>query len=660
MVDNPQLLQQSLLLAVLVTPLVIALGVLLLGRRSPGVARRVALNGALLQLGLTALFCTAFYPALAYDRTADYRAFQPLGVPGEPSDRASGADTHSTTWDLMTFPVAGVQYGSGPAAARNSAVQLFLGVDGLNVWLIGLSSVMNLVAVLASWHGVRDRSHVYFAWLFALQTALIGAFLSFDAVLFYVFFELTLIPAFFLIGHWGVGGGRRDAARKFFLYTFLGSLLTLTGILGVAITNPTPLDKSGRMLDIVTLSPTGGVEVPSVGPVTFSIPRLMANTQVWGTVRDARANNSEIALRQIERERAELAAAPDDISRLSALQAVDARLERASTEAADDAHESRGRRRVQTALFFLLMCGFAVKIPIVPFHTWLPSAYSEAPLPVTMILSSTVAKLGTFGVMRLVLPLVPGPAAEYGMPIFGTLGAIGIIYGAFCAFAQRDLKRVIAYSSVSHLGLVVMALFAGNPEALTGAALHMVNHGLSTGVMFALLAFLYDRFKTTDGAQYSGLFGRYPMFGALFVTAALASVGVPAFNNFVSEMLMLAGLFRTNVTGAFGYGYAVAGAAGIFLSAWYTMSLVRRTFFGPPREPLSATPIETSLTAAERAAFGLPLLLCVVLGVCPQPVLDSIRPDAGTLSYQAEQARLRIGIQVRPTLGLAPTDGPEV
>ena len=644
---STQNLLQSLVLGVVALPLLAAAAVFLLGRRSPDAARRAALNGALLQLGLTALFCGAFYEALGYNRYPT-QALKPLGVPGEPSDEASGADTYATEWDLLTFPAAGLAYGRGIAAPRVAAVQLFLGVDGLNVWLVGLSGVMNLVAVLASWRAVRDRAHAYYAWLFVLQSAMLGAFLSFDAVLFYVFFELTLIPAFFLIGHWGVGGGRRDAARKFFLYTFFGSLLTLTGILGVALTNPTPLDQSGRVMAIVTRSPTGSIEVPAVGPVTFSIPQLMANTQVWGTVRDARDNNAEVARREAEydrdRARQRAAATPGDASLSSSAAAAEAEYERREAVAASAAAEARARRRVQTALFFLLMCGFAVKIPIFPFHTWLPAAYSEAPLPVTMVLSSTLAKLGTFGVLRLVLPLAPGPAAEYGLPVFGTLGAVGIVYGALCAFAQRDLKRVIAYSSISHLGLVVIALFAGTSEALAGASLHMVNHGLSTGVMFALLGFLHDRYKTTDGAQFSGLFGRFPAFGALFVVAALASVGVPAFNNFVSEMLMLGGLFRPVVTVPFGYGFAVAGAAGIFLSAWYTMTLVRRAFFGPERLPVTATPVPTRLTAAEWGAFGLPLVLCVVLGVRPQPALDAVRPDAVTMEYQAEQARLRGGI----------------
>ena len=639
---TPELLQSSSILAVIIWPLIVALVVSLAGRRSPGAARRAALNGALLHVGLMVVFCTAFYSALAYDRFGVAASFQPLGVPGAP--RHGGADMHSTAWDLLTFPVAGVTYAEAAGRPRTAAVQLYLGVDGLNIWLVALAGVMNLVAVAASWRAIRDRAHAYYAWLFVLLAAVTGAFLSFDAVLFYTFFELTLIPAFFLIGHWGVGGGRRDAARKFFLYTFFGSILTLTGILGIALTNPTPLYRSGQVMERVNATGADKVaEVPASGPVTFSIPQLMRNVQVWGWVREQRANSFELA-RQValaERDQFQdsLGAAADDSVRRAALAASESKCARLAGEAASAEREASSRRRVQTALFFLLMCGFAVKIPIVPFHTWLPAAYSEAPLPVAMMFSATLAKLGTFGVMRLVLPLAPGPAAMYGLPVFGTLGAIGIVYGALCAFAQRDVKRVIAYSSISHLGLVVIALFAGTSEAYAGASLHMVNHGLSTGVLFALLGFLHDRYKTTDGTQFSGLFGRFPAFGLLFMVAALASVGVPAFNNFVSEMLMLAGLFRPEVTVPFGYGYAVAGAAGIFLSAWYTMTLVRRVFFGPPREPVTTEPVPVDPTTAEWLAFCLPLVFCLVLGVCPQPALDAIGPDATTLESQARNAR---------------------
>ncbi len=189
------------------------------------------------------------------------------------------------------------------------------------------------------------------------------------------------------------------------------------------------------------------------------------------------------------------------------------------------------------------MAGFMVKVPIWPFHTWLPAAYGESPVGVTILLSALLAKLGTFGILRFVLPLTPDAAVMYGLPVIGSLAAFGIVYAALCAYDQKDIKLMIAYSSVSHLGFLVLGIFAFNAEGLSGAVLHMVNHGLSTGALFALLAFLIDRYRTTQVSQFGGLMGRFPNFALLTFVICLASIGLPGLNNFVSEMLMLAGLF---------------------------------------------------------------------------------------------------------------------
>src|SRR5206468_2185325 len=220
-----------------------------------------------------------------------------------------------------------------------------------------------------------------------------------------------------------------------------------------------------------------------------------------------------------------------------------------------------------------------------PFHTWMPAAYSQAPLGVTILLSAILAKLGTFGILRFVLPLTPDAAIAYGLPAIGTLAAIGIVYGAFCAFGQRDIKLMIAYGSLSHLGFLVLGLFAFNAEGLTGAVLHMVNHGISTGAMFALLAFLLARYGTTDLRKYGGLMSRFPRFALLAFFICLASIGLPGLNNFPSEMLMLAGLLDARNAGAAGLGLAVVAAFGILLSAWYVLTMLQRVFFSPVREP---------------------------------------------------------------------------
>ncbi len=640
--DNPHFILQLLVGLAVGGPAVAAAACALLGRSSARTARRVAVSAAILHLGVTGLLAAVAYPALAIDWSTP-TGFEPVGVPG---DWSADGRAHATTWSLLTLAPAG-----GPArggyAVPPAEVQFYVGVDGLNVWLVVLTGVMTLVAVLVS-DSVQDRAGAYYGWLFVLAAAVTGAFLAFDVLLFYTFFELTLVPAFFLIGRWGVGGGRRDAARKFFLYTLFGSLLTLTGLVGVVLTNPTPLDPEGHGVRQVARNAAGGFDLPTPGPLTFSIPELMRNVQTWATVRAYRAADAADAADRTQataRTAANaLAANPSDPVLGQASTAASASAEAAgrAREAADAAAGTY--RTVQTWLFFALMCGFAVKIPVVPLHTWLPAAYGEAPLPVTMLLSALLAKLGTYGVLRVVLPLAPGPAVEYGLAVFGTLGAAGIVYAAFCAYAQRDMKLVVAYSSISHLGLVVVALFTGTAAGLTGAALHMVNHGLSTGAMFALLGFLYARYKTTDMAQYGGLFARFPGFTWLFILVSLASVGLPLLNNFASEMLMMAALFEPTTTRAAGYGLAAAAAAGIFLSAWYTFTLVRRVFFGPVREPAAAGPVPVRLTSAERAAFGLPALLCVALGVYPQPVIDTIRPNAETLTRQADFARNRAGL----------------
>jgi NADH-quinone oxidoreductase subunit M len=565
---------RALVLALVVLPFLAALLLPRLGRS----ARRLALVLALLHLGVTAavvLLGSAQIAARAElanaPRDRAVAKFQPGYVPGDTAGR-HGEDNR-TGWTLLSLapPTSGGKAGG--------EVQFFLGIDGLNLWLAALASVMLIPAVLVSWESVTDRPGSFYGWLFLLQGAAVGAFLSFDVILFYAFFELTLIPAFFLIGRWGTGSGRRDAARKFFLYTLAGSLLTLVGVIGVVLTNPDPV----------------------TGQATFSLPDLMGNV----------AHHLDAAQKEAQ------AGKPE---KLAALQ------------------------QTQGWLFLALMAGFLVKVPVWPFHTWLPAAYSEAPIGVTVLLSALLAKLGTFGIVRFVLPLTPDAALMYGLPVVGLLAAFGIVYGALCAYDQKDMRLTVAYSSVSHLGFLVLGVFAFNAEGLSGATLHMVNHGLSTGAMFALLGFLLDRYRTTQAGRFGGLIGRFPNFAVFFFLVALAGIGLPGLNNFVSEMLMLAGLFDARNPGTNGVGLAVVAAVGIFLSAWYVLTMLRRVFFNPSREPEpaeSATP-PADVTRREFFAFGIPAGLCVVLGLFPQPVLDTIRPDARVLVRVGDKARERV------------------
>jgi NADH-quinone oxidoreductase subunit M len=414
---------------------------------------------------------------------------------------------------------------------------------------------------------VREREGAYYAWLFLLQAGLLGVFLSFDILLFYVFFELTLIPLLFLIGGWGPGPNRREAARKLFLFTLAGGLITLLGVAGTVIWVYTRTNH-----------------------LTFSIPELA------------------------------------DLVQTGMLQKSES--------------GSGIWRDAQTYLFLALAVGFAVKIPLVPLHSWLPGAYSEAPIGVTVMLSGLLAKMGTFGLLRICLPLCPDATLAVGMPLLGTLGVIAIVYGALCAYAQTDIRRLVAYSSVSHLGFCVLALVAFSPAGISGGLLHMVNHGLSTGAMFLLVGMLVRRYGTAQIADYSGMWARLPVLTFFMMVACLASIGLPGLNNFVSEMLMLGGVLEARNPYVSSLPYTVLAAFGIFLSAWYTLTMVRRVFFGPLKEPPAAQPV-TDLTGRELLAIGPTAVLCVMLGVLVQPVLDMTYRDVGRMAQVADGARDR-------------------
>jgi NADH-quinone oxidoreductase subunit M len=615
----------SLLLAVLFAPLGAAAIVLLAGRAGPAAARRVAVLASAGHVLLTVALFVIYAGFVQHEPSLTYH-FQPKVVPGDPGT-ATGDDvfTYGTNWILMSL---------APDGASPPAVQFFVGLDGLNVLLLGLSSVMFFFANLVSWGTIHERPASFHAWLFALQAAVGGAFASFDIVLFYIFFELTLVPSFFLIGQWGTGGARRDAARKFVLYTLFGSLLTLVGIVGIVLTNPIPIhpttNKPFYFEPTARGMTTSNREMAEnayfngkPGSVSFSIPILMKNVSMWDSMAYHSVNHAEERLNR---------ATPGQRA--------------AAEKELEAARETlRQRRALQFWIFLAIMAGFAVKIPIVPFHTWLPAAYGEAPLAVTMVFSAILAKLGTFGIIRIVIPLTPEMCVLYGLPWFGTLGAIGIVYTAFCAYAQRDLKLLAAYSSVSHLGFLTIGLFALNREGLTGSVLHMVNHGLTAGALFALLAFLARRYRTLDANQYGGLWAKYPRYAFYSIVIALASVGLPGLCNFVSEMMMLAGLFDPRNVKIAGYGLAVVAAVGVLLASWYTFTMLRRVFFGPLHEPPPASdgvPPVGDVHARELIPLAALAALCLGIGLFPQPLVDVISPEARRLSGIVDRARQRL------------------
>jgi NADH-quinone oxidoreductase subunit M len=449
----------------------------------------------------------------------------------------------------------------------SSAIQFFIGLDGLNIWLVALTSVLMVPSVLIGWESVQERTNEYYAWLLLLQTAMTGVFLSFDLILFYVFFELTLVPLYFLIGIWG-GSMRREAARKFFLFTLTGSLITLLGAIAV----------------VLICEQHGG------GRLTFAIPDLVRTVQGF-----------------LKGEHAESFYGP----------------------------------QVQKLIFLGMALGFAIKVPVFPLHTWLPLAHTEAPTAGSVLLAGVLLKLGTYGFLRLCIPLTPDAALAVGVPLIGSLAAIGVIYGALCAYAQTDIKKLVAYSSVSHMGFCVLGLFALNVAGLSGAVLQMINHGLSTGGLFLLVGMLYDRYHTRQMADYSGMAARLKLLSAFMVFICLTSVGMPGLNGFVGEMLILAGVYDLRGAPISGYGFAVVLAVGIVLGAWYLFTMLMRVFFGPLQEPDTHGHHVNDLDGRELATI-LPIMgLCILLGVWPQPVLDTIRGDVGVIAHIADQARQR-------------------
>jgi NADH-quinone oxidoreductase subunit M len=294
----------------------------------------------------------------------------------------------------------------------------------------------------------------------------------------------------------------------------------------------------------------------------------------------------------------------------------------------------------QYYIFLTIAVGFAVKIPLVPLHSWLPGAYSEAPIGVTVMLSALLAKMGTFGLLRICLPLAPDGTLSAGLPLLGTLAAIGIIYGALCAFAQLDFKRLVAYSSVSHLSFCALALVAFNAEGMAGGLLHMVNHGLSTGAMFLLVGFLLQRYTSGQIGEFGGLWKKLPRLTFFMIVICLASIGLPGLNNFVSEMLMLGGLFDLRNSRAAGMAFGTVAGLGIFLSAWYILTMVARVFFNEVKEPLPSQPGEVKDLNSRELAIIVPLTaICLFIGVHPQPILNTMKRDVETLSLIADDAR---------------------
>jgi len=478
------------------------------------------------------------------------------------------------------FAVTDVAWLGGSGGPIN--VRFSVGLDGLSVWLYGLTALLMVVSVLISWEAIRDLPARYFRLLLLLETGLLGVFTARDIILFYVFFEFTLIPLYVLIGIWG-SEERHRAATKFFLYTLAGSLLTFLGLLAVVLWD---YWRSGQSL-------------------TFSIPELTAR----------------------------LAAQPLE-------------------------------PRVQLWIFLALFAGFAVKVPLFPLHTWLPLAHVQAPAAGSVVLAGLLLKIGTYGFFRFSLPLLPAATATC-LPWILWLAVIGIIYGALVALAQSDIKKLIAYSSVSHLGYCMLGIFALNSLAAQGGALQMINHGVSTGALFALVGMLYERYHTRKVADFGGLARRLPVFSFFLVFFSLSSIGLPGLNNFAGEILVLVGAFQRawidppagwDVQGLVVVALAVAG---VILGAWYMLQLVQRVCFGPVREPHAGGehPPVSDLTGREIAALVPLAVFAVWIGVAPRCFVKPMEP---TLEKLIAPARAALESPGEPQAqGAKPAGGPQ-
>jgi NADH-quinone oxidoreductase subunit M len=544
-----------LLVVLLVLPLATGGVVAVLGPRREALVRWISLAASVVTLAL-ALYLAGHF--LAGERTRGPEleraaerlpTFRPVFVPG-----AAPGNPHATTWTVLKLAAGDIQF--------------YLGLDGINVWMVVLTAVLMLPSVLISWRHITDRVNEFYAWLLALQTGMLGVFLAFDIILFYVFFELSLVPLFFLIGIWG-GPERRHAAIKFFLFTLVGSVITLLGVLGLVV---------------ACWSDTG--------ELTFSIPRLVEIVHTKLAVQDVKTQEYW--------------------------------------------------RAVQHWVFLALMAGFAVKVPLVPLHTWLPLAHVEAPTAGSVDLAGVLLKVGAYGFLRLCLPLAPDVSLSLGLPLVTSLAAMGIIYGAFCAYSQDDVKKLVAYSSVSHLGLCMLGMFSLTVAGLAGSLMQMINHGLSTGALFLLVGMIYERYHTRRLSDYGGMAGRMPLFAVFLVFMCLSSAGLPGLNGFIGEVLVLIGVYEMETARRAWPVLAVAAASGLVLGAWYLLTMVMRLLFGPLREPHVDDPRHLGDLTGREIALIVPLaVLCVAIGVYPQPILDASRADLTVLADIAEQARTR-------------------
>jgi NADH-quinone oxidoreductase subunit M len=428
-------------------------------------------------------------------------------------------------------------------------ISYFLGIDGISVMLVMLTTFLVPIIILASWNSIDQKIKGFHSALFILQTAMLGSFLAMDAILFYVFWELSLVPMYFIVGIWG-GSRRIYATIKFFIYTMAGSVLMLLAIIFLMRLTPevTGGAMSASILDFYKVS------IPFVSG-EFLTP--------------------------------------------------------------------------QTLLFFAFALAFAIKVPVFPLHTWLPDAHVEAPTPGSVILAGVMLKMGTYCFLRWVIPLFPEAAEHYAW-IFIAVGVIGIIYGALVAMVQPDVKKLVAYSSVSHMGYILIGMFAMNAYGVNGALYQMLNHGISTGALFLLIGMIYERTHSREIAKYGGLASALPLFTIAFVIVTMSSIAVPLTNGFIGEFLILLGSYEYSPV------VAVFSVTGVVLGAAYMLWMVKRVFFGPKGEIVTESEHYKDHALHDLSAREIAVLLPMVvmifwMGIFPNQFMNYSKASVDNL-----------------------------